>query len=192
MIEVLGTISHNIEVARLEANEDASLLDLTTAGNFANKPAGALDLKQRSVFTANKQDVSVPAILIPNGIEFMFTGGSAAGKTFGWRIIAWRNENGPARLVAVGTGILGTQAVVVYPHNDDPATNKFWADTLVVTSSKVNWLKPFKSTDTAGNNTVASVWTDDAGYRYWHIEITDADGSTGDEAGNIAGWVGYF
>lgn len=191
MTQALGTISHDLNVARLEGNEDASPLDLTTLGDFASKPAGALDLQERSVFETDKRPIPVPAILQPNGVEFFFAGGSAAGKTFGWKIYAWRNENGMARHLATGTGILGTQAVVKYPHDAmATATNKFWADTLVVTMT--NWLKPVKSGDSLGNNTATSVWTDNTGYRYWHIVITDADGSTGTEAGNISVYWGYF
>lgn len=190
MIEALGTVCHKLNVARLEANEDASLLDLTTAGDFASMPAGALDLHERSVFTTDQQNVPVPAILIPNGIEFFFAGGSAANKTFGWRITSWRNENGMARRMSAGTGIIGSQAVVKYPHNKSTATNIFWADTLVVTMQ--NWLKPVRSGDTSGNNTATSVWTDDCGWRYWLVEITDADNTTGTEAGNISVYWGYF
>lgn len=192
MTDVLGTYFGKLNVARLEGNEDSALLDLTTAGDFANLPADTivLDLFKYSVFADDQQDRPVRPIHKANGIEFFFCGGSAANKTFGWRILAWKNENGMARLAGIGTGTLGTQAVVKYPHNGDTATNKFWADALTVTTK--NWPKPIKSGDTSGNNTATSVWTDDCGYRYWKIEITDADGSTGTEAGNIAVYWAYF
>ena len=190
-MNILGTISHKINVARLEGNEDASPLDLTTAGDFASKPTDALDLFERSVFTTDKQITPVRPELVPNGIEFYFSGGSAAAKTFTWLIYAWRNENGPARYVATGTGELGTQALVTYPHNGLAATSKFWADKLVITWH--NWPKELEVTDEDGNsNSVGSVWMDCAGYRFWKIEIADADGSTGTEAGDIAVWYGYW
>ncbi len=190
-MNTLGTISHKMNVARLEANEDASPLDLTTAGDFASKPTGTLDLFERSVFTTDKQITPVKAELVPNGIEFNFSGGSAAGKTFTWKLYAWRNENGPAKYGATGTGELGTQAVVKYPHNGLTATNKFWADKIIVTWH--NWPKEIESTDEDGNsNSVGSLWMDDAGYRYWFFEIADADGSTGTEAGDVAVWFGYW
>ena len=195
------TYLDKLYVARLENHEDGSggtapaAIDLTAAGDFANLPANTivLDLSKYSVYATEQKDASIRPIHKANGIEFFFCGGSAANKTFGYKIIAWKNENGMARLLAVGTGILGTQAVVYYPHDPTAAaTNKFWADTLTVTSSNTNWLKPVKSSDTNGNNTAASVWTDDCGYRFWKIEITDADGSTGDEAGNISVYWGFF
>lgn len=185
----LTTLSHKLRIARNEANEDAALLDLTSEGNYAGKPSvlgatgiGIVDLLADKFAGETEMDV--------NGIEFMFCGGSAAGKTFGWRLLAWRNSNGPARLLAVGTGELGTQAVVAYPHNGATATNKFWADNLVITYE--NWPKDLEATDTGNSNSVASVWMDDCGYRYWKVEITDADGSTGTEAGNIAAYWGLW
>jgi len=193
------TYLDKLYVARLENHEDGSggtapaAVVLASAGDFANLPANTivLDLFKYSVYATEQKNVPIRPIHKANGIEFFFCGGSAAGKTFGYRIISWKNENGMARLVAVGTGILGTQAVVYYPHDlTAAASNRFWADTLTVTST--NWLKPIKSTDTAGQNTTASVWTDDCGYRYWKIEITNADGSTGTEAGNIAVYWSLF
>jgi hypothetical protein len=124
-----------------------------------------------------------------NGVEFMFTGGSAAGKTFGWRLLAWRIK-GPARLAAVGTGELGTQAVVKYPHNGETATNKFWADNLNVTFE--NWIKEVETTSNASKDSVSSAWLDASGYRFWKIEVTDADGSSGTEAGDVAVWYGIW
>ncbi|KKN70115.1 hypothetical protein LCGC14_0434400 [marine sediment metagenome] len=189
----LTTLAHGLLIARNEADEDVSLLDLTTEGDYASIPSvlgntgvGVIDLLK------DKYDGATEMIV--NGIEFMFSGGSAADKTFGWRVLAWKTANGPARLIAVGTGILGTQAVVTYPlipgGGTALATNKFWADTLVVTAR--NWPKGIESTDSVGNNSVSSIWVDDAGYRFWKIEITDADGSTGTEAGDISVYFGYW
>lgn len=187
----LTTLSDNLRIARNEADEDGTLLDLTTKGDYANRPAilgttgvGVIDLHRPD---GTEEDTT--GQMRANGIEFMFTGGSAADKTFGWRILAWRIK-GPARLAAVGTGILGTQAVITYPHNGETATSKFWANTLVVTNE--NWPKEVEATDVGNFESVASVWFDDAGYRFWKVEITDADGSTGDEAGDIASWWGYW
>ena len=189
----LTTLAHGLRIARNEADEDGTLLDLTTLGNYANRPAilgetgvGVIDLLDDKYISTTEMNI--------NGIEFFFSGGSAANKTFGWRILAWKTANGMARLAGVGTGILGTQAVTVYPlvpgGGTIEATDKFWADTLVV--SVKNWPKGIETTGVSGLNSAASVWLDDAGYRFWKIEITDADGSTGTEAGNIAVYYGYW
>jgi len=195
----LTTLSQKLRIARNEADEDSTLLDLTTSGDYANKPSvlgstgvGVIDLLAEDTESATEMDA--------NGIEFMFCGGSAAAKTFGFRILAWRPGNGPARLCAVGTGELGTQAVVTYPHNGNAtgvtsggvftAEDRFWADNLVITYE--NWPKDVEATDTGNSNSVASVWIDDCGYRYWKVEITDADGSTGTKAGDIAVYWGLW
>ena len=182
----LTTLSHKLRIARNEADEEV-YLDLTIAGDYDSKPSilgdtgkGIVDILGEKFEGATETEV--------NGIEFMFSGGSEAGKTFSWRIIAWRNSNGPARIMAEGTGELGTQALVKYPHNGATATSRFWADNLVITYE--NWMKEVEVTDTGNSNSVASIWCDAAGYRYWLVEIADADGLT--EAGDIAVFWGMW
>lgn len=185
----LTTLSSKLRIARNEANEDTTLLDLTTLGDYANMPS-VLGATGIGVIDLLGEEVESVTEMKANGIEFFFCGGSAAAKTFGWRILSWR-VGGPAQLSAVGTGELGTQAVTTYPHDPDAvATDKFWADNLVV--SYYNWPKRVKATDTGNSNSSASVWLDDCGRRYFKIEITDADGSTGTEAGNIAVYWGIW
>ena len=183
----LTTLSQKLRIARNEANEDTTLLDLVTLGDYANRPAvlgdtgvGVIDLLGEEVQSATEMKA--------NGIEFMFCGGDATGKIFGWRLLAWR-VSGPARLVAIGTGELGTQGVTTYPHNGATALGKWWADNLVITWE--NWPKELEATDTGNSNSVASIWLDDAGYRFWKIEITDASG-IGAEASNIAVYWGLW
>jgi len=163
---------------RAEANEDATALDLTTKGDFANMPAAAKRLGSNA--GANNA---------VGAIQLIFCGGSAAGKTFTYTIYAWRTDNGPAEFVATGTGTLGTQAVIKYPHNRATATSKFWADTLTATG---RWNKTVTSTDSTGNNQVAKLLFDFCGYEYIYVEVTSADGSTGTEAGNISVYYSYF
>ena len=189
----LTTLSSKLRIARNEANEDTTLLDLETLGNYANMP-DVLGATGVGVIDVIGEKVESTVEMAANGIEFFFCGGSAEGKTFGYRILAWKPCNGFARLVAVGTGELGTQAVVRYPSvpggGDGPATNKFWADNLVVTWE--NWPKEVEATDTGNSNSGGSVWLDGCGYRFFKVEITDADGVTGTEAGNIAVYWGFW
>ncbi len=189
---ILSTLSYQLKIARNEADEE-TYLDLTTAGDYASKPAviGATGKGIVDIFADRHESATISRV---NGIEFFFSGGSAAGKTFSWRIIAWRNSNGMARIMAEGTGELGTQAVVRYPlvpgGGTAAATDKFWADNLVITYE--NWVKEVEATDTGSSNSAASVWCDDAGYRYWLVEISDADGATGTEAGDITSFWSYW
>ena len=179
-------------VARNEADENGAsgapdIFVLETASDFANKPATALDLQALDLFSPKA--TKLRANLIQNGIAFSFAGGAAADKTFTYDIFAWGNENHPAKHLINGTGILGTQQVVKYPHNGETATSKFWADTLVVTWENI--AKEVEVTST-GRNTISEVWFDATGYRYFFTQISDADGSTGTEAGDISVFYRFF
>ncbi len=191
---ILTTLSHRLFVARNEADENGAagapaVFVLATEGNFAQKPDTALDLQKLDLFSPRA--TKHVAEMLQNGVAFSFAGSSAAGKTFTYDIFSWGNENSPARQAVNGAGILGTQQVIVYPHNNETTTtDRFWADTLTVAWE--NWPKEVESTNTTGRNTVAEVWLDDTGSRYWFIQISDADGSTGTEAGDISVFYRYF
>ncbi len=192
--KILMTLAHKLYVAREEADENGAsgapaAIVLATEGDFAQKPVASLDLQKKDLFIP-RGNIG-PGELIQNGLAFSFTGSAAAGKTFTYDIFAWANENGPAKHTVNGTGILGTQQVVKYPHNGiAPDTTRFWADTLAVTWE--NHPKEVESTDTIGHNSVAEVWLDGTGLRYWFIQISNADGSTGTEAGDISCFYRYF
>ena len=84
----LDTIHEQLSLLRAEANEDTDLLDLTSEGNFANKPASAFQLKTATPRQGHGG----------NSAEISFTGGAAADKTFTYKLYGWRKGNGPARL----------------------------------------------------------------------------------------------
>ncbi len=183
----LTTLSHKLFVARPEAAANTTFSDdLATKGDFANKPAGTidiLDVSRLNPVTETAKDVSIHPISKVNGIVFNFAGGNADDDAFTWKIFAWRNENGPATLAATGTGILGSQAVVVWPHNPGvPVSNRFWADTLVVTNDY--WIKEIEAT-AVGSNSVSNVWFDAAAYRYFYVEIPSS-------VGVMSSFFGYF
>lgn len=173
----LDTFHCDFRLLRAEANENASTIDLTSEGNFANKPSSATRL------TARDEGIGHGG----NAVELIFCGGDAADDTFTYTVYTWRRRNGPVRMVATGTGTLGTQAVVVYPQGGT-ATSKFWADTLSVTH---RWLTTVASTDTSGNNEIASLVFDMCGYEFIYVEITNADG-TGTEAESVSVYYSYF
>ena len=170
-----------------------TLLDLTTAGDFASKPAtNVVDLLQDSVEWANNS-TETPALthdLEANGMEIYMAGSSAAGRNAIWYLTAWRNENGPAKRVAQGTCTTGTQAVVTWPHNGATIANTFWCDQIIVTYH--NWPKGIVATDEDGNsNSVGSLWCDTCGYRYWLLEFrtTEADATA---LTNLTAYYGRF
>ena len=160
-------------VLRAEADEDSTTVTLTTAGDYANKPSGAVKL-----------DCDV------NGLQIIICGGSAADKTFSWKLYLYRAANGPAEYVATGTGILGTQQVVYYPDTREAATSKFWADTLVITNQE--WLADVTVVDGGGDNRVGKLLLDASGYEWAYLEISSADGTTGTESGDISGYYSFY
>jgi hypothetical protein len=178
----LTTLSHKLHVARVAAVA-ATELNLATKGDFANKPAGVLDIFTKDVVTP--QQSSVIAESPVNGIRFLFCGDGSEDSTFNYRLLTWGNENWPAKVVATGVGTIGTQAVNVFPHNG-VATGMFWADTISITLD--NWPKEIESTDTTGNNFVAELWLDGCGSRYWDMEIT----ATSEGGKVVAVYWGYF
>lgn len=189
----LVTKSSLLYVARNEADENnmagaPDVFNIATESNFAQMPSTTLDLAKTDLFIPKEGQKF--GVLVQNGLAFSFTGGSAAGKEFSYDIFAWNNENGPAHHLIKGTGILGTQQVVKYPHNGEDAPNRFWADTLTLTWETA--LKEVEVTDETGRDSISEVWFDASGFRYFFIQISDADGSTGTEAGDIASYYRYF
>ena len=158
---------------RAPADEDASTIDLTTGGLFADKPASAV---QVGTLTAAAGDNAA--------VQVIFCGGDAENDTFSWRIYGWRYGNGPAEYVASGTGILGTQAAGTGPESAVVAADTYWADTLTITGGQ-HWMTAVETKD-SGNNRIAKLVFDFFGYDWLYCEISSADGSTGIEAGDIA------
>ncbi len=182
----LTTISHPYRVARALAGFD-TLIDLTAASDAAQRPSDVLDLLAVDIVTP--KDVSVFPETVVNGICFIFAGShgsDADNKDLAWRLLAWRNSNGPAEIVADGTAKTGTQAVVTYPHNGN-ATGALvnWCDTIVITNEY--WPKEMEAT-AAGGDSISKLFLDTAGYRYWKMEIT----TSGTPIVNSAVFYGYF
>ncbi len=59
--------------------------------------------------------------------------------------------------------------------------------------SSFDWPKRVVATTPAtALNSVSEIWLDAWGHRFWRIEIADADGTTGTEAGDIAVFYGFI
>ena len=183
----LTTPSHKIFVARTEAAANTTFsATLATKGDFANKPTGTIDILDPAFLdpiTGSAKAVKIIANSDINGLMFSFAGGDTADDAFTWTIFAWRNENGPATIVGNGTGKLGSQRVIKYPHNGlAPDSARYWADTLVITNDR--WFKEIEATSVGGNS-VSHVWFDACGYRYFLVEMPTS-------VGVIASYFGYF
>lgn len=160
---------------RAAANEDSPVIDLTSEGDFDHKPASAIELKSNDFGLGS----------LAGDIFIALAAGAAANKTLTWRLFTWAKLNGMIQQVAYGTGRTGSQAVVVYP-DKVAAPNKFWLDTLVVTA--YSWPLPVKATVGGGNDSLAMLSMQTFGFPFWLMQIEDADGSTGDEAGDVSVW----
>ena len=186
----LTTLTNKLRIARNEANEDTTLLDLTTLGDYGNMPPliGATGI---GVFSLLREEHESEILMTANGVELFFCAGGATGRTFAWRLLSWRVQ-GPAQLMAIGTAELGTQAVTRYPHNAEVATDRYWADHLTVTW--YNWPKRVKATDAGNSNSAAAIWWDCCGRPFYKVEIEDADDNAkqSGQAGNVAAYFGLW
>ena len=163
---------------RAEADEDAATIDLAAnGGGWQNRPTS--DLGKIPI------DVDYLQLIFAGGID---ADTDPDDKTFAWKLYAWMGTNSPAEYVAHGTGIIGTQDVVQFPSGVGSSGARQWADTLVVTADE---LMGVVAVVDSGNNRVAKLKVQARGYQYWYVEITSADGATGDEAGAISVWMAY-
>jgi hypothetical protein len=183
----LTTPLHKLYVARAMAGFDTPI-DLTSASDAAQRPStGVLDISKFDIVSPKESPVI--AETIANGLCFMFMGSDAAdadNKDMAWRLLAWKNENGPAEIVANGTAKTGTQAVVTYPHNGQATGNYVnWCDTIVI--SNEYWMKEIEAT-AAGGDSISKLFLDACGYRYFKMEIT----TSGTPVTNAACFYGYF
>ena len=177
---VRQTVQWHYELLRDTAGNTASPIDLTNAeGDFTSKPADAVHLRANDASGMSQNAVAI----IFCGTD-MDDGGDA---TFSWTLYGWRCNNGPAELIAVGTGILGTQDVVKYPHDGTTATLAYWADTLVITTDY--WIAAV-CVSTAGGDNIAKLTADFGGYAWLRCEISGAGG--GAAAESITVYYSYF
>lgn len=159
---------------RAPGNEDASPIDLTAQGDYDQKVSEAIELISDAGGHITIYDIFIA-----------IAAGAAASKTLTWRLFTWAKWNGMCQQVGYGTAETGAQAVVKYP-NGETATDIFWCDTLVVTA--YSWLKAIKATVGGGNDSVGLLSLQTFEWPFWFMQIEDADGSTGNEAGDVSVW----
>jgi hypothetical protein len=164
-------------------NVAAVLTVLKSAGDFAHKPAGAVNIG--GGWSSNST--------LANYIQLYPMGGAADNNTFDITVVGWRSENGPAEVVCYGSVTLGGQQVLKYPDSGDTATNQFWADTIVIDSNSEAWSYPavFVRNGNAADG-VASVIFNATGYKYIYVYVTDADNATSTEAGYVRIYWSYY
>ncbi|MEE9365885.1 MAG: hypothetical protein V3W44_04275 [Dehalococcoidales bacterium] len=181
--EPVDTYHSGWHLVRDTAGEDAATfaaaLDLAgSEGDFANKPSGAF----RIPATDNK--TIIPGQSISPGVAWIFAlcGTDTANDTFSFTMVGWADGNGMAQVMAHGDCILGTQDVVLYPHDSSTATSAFWSDTNNLDALDL-W--PSINEYNNANNEVGIIAVDLTGLEYVQFFIYEADGTTGVEAVNV-------
>lgn len=112
------------ETADEDAADFATVYDLTTKGNFANKNSASWETANGGPF--NIRSYAGSGV----GTEFQSVGGAwmfaicgecfnGLDDTFSFHILGWSRINGMMQVIAEGDGVLGDQAVIAYP--DDSA-----------------------------------------------------------------------
>lgn len=168
------------ELLRGQADEDPNTsidsvaITTATAGDYWSKPAvGIKEFTSPDGLSSDATAIGIAACA-----------GSAADKTFTVNIWLWRKHGGPAQKVCSIAYTTGLMQVVKYPHNGSAATNKFWADTAVVTSTWYD--QKIDTADATGNNRMATVLITLYGEGFIYAEVANADGATGTEAGDVS------
>lgn len=176
---IQGSQQGVIELLRATANEDPNadinsvVITNETAGDYAHRPAEVNGLKRLGDQTNRTQKVY---------IALMACARSAADKTFTTDVWLWYKDRGPAKKALSIAWTTGTQKVVVYPHSGASVSDSYWADTAVATSY---WFTNIVSSANQGDNGVAIIVFDPQGADAIYCEVTNADGATGTEAGDV-------
>jgi len=121
----LDTYHSSWHLVRETADEDgatfAAVYNLTTEGNFANKDSSTV--AAGGPFKITSFNVGIGDEGYSPGSAWIF---AICGKnynnvddTFSFNIIGWSKTNGMLQNIAEGDGVLGTQAVIVYPDGGD-------------------------------------------------------------------------
>lgn len=164
-------------IAREEADEQ-TLINIASQSDHINAGDGWKDVPVRGDNTTGANRILLTA-----------SAGSSSAKTFSFRILVRADDYAPAEVAAVGTGETGTQQVNVYPYNKASASGKYWVELFSVTSY---WWKPVATKDNGGNNYIDGIILDLVGCKQFKVEVYNADGTTGSEAGDVAFYWRYY
>jgi len=124
----LDTYHSSWHMVRATADEDgatfAAVYDLTTDGDFASKDSNTVALGGPfRILSTNKDETISEGYSAGSRWMFAICGKCYNGvnDTFSYDIVGWSKTNGMLQHIAGGTGILGTQSVVKYPHDGSDA-----------------------------------------------------------------------
>lgn len=176
------------ETATEDAADFATTYALATAeGDFAGKDSLSVLLGGPFRLKSQRSDLGQYQS-IGTRWQFIICGGLAENDTFSYSLVGWAADNGPLQVICEGTGIIGTQDVVLYPDDNATATDIWWADTIVVTAT-TKWTKAEGGANgvsafNAGANQIAVLQLYPQGLEWIQFVFHACDGS-GTEASNL-------
>lgn len=174
---------------------DLGLLRDTANEDFEDKAAAIAGLAAGATGDyANKPTTDIfPVPLGATAATVYASGTNAANDSFGWVLSGYVTINGPKEIIATGTATLGTQAVVLYPHDSTTATSAYWVDTFTVAEN--NWRTSVgvvtQNQGSGALNYIDTITFDPLNLAYLVFDVYTADGSTGTEAGSVTAYIGF-
>ena len=178
----LDTYHGSWKLIRETADEDgetfAGVYALITAGNFANKDSSSV---------VNGGPYQIRSYHGSPGTEFQSSGGAwmfaICGKnynnvddTFDFNVIGWSRINGMLQNICEGDGVLGTQAVIVYPDGGDALGEEVDDSTASYADSGGVFTVTNNAFVDSVANTLAYVTSTDSNLTTGYYEITTRTG----------------
>lgn len=123
--EPLDTYHSSWHLVRESADEDgatfAAVYNLTTGGNFANKDSSTVGAGGPFRIVSRQQYSRAEGFSPGSKWMLVFSGKNYnnVDDTFSFNVVGWSKTNGMIQNIVEGSGVLGTQAVVVYPDGGD-------------------------------------------------------------------------
>ncbi len=123
--EPLDTYHSSWHLVRESADEDgatfAAVYDLTTEGNFASKDSNSVAAGGPFRIVSMRPSSRAEGYSPGSKWKLAFSGKNYnnVDDTFSFNVIGWSKTNGLQQNILEGAGVLGTQAVVVYPDGGD-------------------------------------------------------------------------
>ena len=192
--EPLDTYHQGWNLVRETAAEDganfAAVYNLSSnGGDFASKDSATVLLGGPFRIVSRSPSVGYGVATSPGSRwQFIISGGVEDNDTFSMNVVGWSKTNGPLQVICEGAGVIGTQDVVLHPHDGSSATGRWYADTITL-DEVTKW--PKAQGDLAGvnvynsgDNEIAILEVQTQGIEYIQFIFYDAAGG-GTEATNI-------
>lgn len=127
------------ETADQDGDTRALCYNFTTQGNFANKDSSTVAAGGPFHIVSSGGGVGPHEGMSPGGawmfaicgLNYDVANDNVVDNTFSFNVVGWSKTNGMLQNICEGSGILGTQAVIVYPDDDADALGMVCSETGV-------------------------------------------------------------